>query len=266
MQLELTLKTFFKYVDGSDFDVRVLYKADEKHRNSYDILIHEYEDYVEFIKEKDFKQDLLKTIDGYDKILWVVDDNIWVAPFNLQQASDILDYYPKNIGVSFRLGINTKYCYSMAQFQGFPNFSQRYSGKYQDFLGYQWPIAVGDFQYALELSSSLYRVNNLMDILNNSVYSNPNDLEWQLYINLAKFAYTLSNLICYEQSVAFCNPVNKVQTVNNNRSGNNFYYNPEELLMKFEQGYRINSKSFDGFVSSSCHQEVRFDFVRKEDV
>jgi hypothetical protein len=260
-QLDLTLKTFFKYVDGDDFDVKVLYKADEKHRGSYDILANQY-DYAEFIEENNFKQDLLKAIEGYEKILWIVDDCVWVSKFNIKQASDILDYYPNNVGVSFRLGTNTKYCYSMSQRQNIPAFTRKYTGKYQDFLEYDWRTSMADFSYSLEVSSSLYRVSDLREILEGE-YKNPHDLEWNMYLSLGKFVYNFPNLVCYEKSVAFCNPVNKVQTVNHNRAGNNFYYSPDDLLIKFEQGYRIDDRPFDGFVSNGCHQEVEFEFYKK---
>ena len=265
MQLSLCLETFFKNVDGGDFDVKCLYKVDEKHRKSYELLDFQYSESVEFIEETNFRENLLEAIDGYYKTMFVVDDCIFTSKFNLQQASDIMDYYPKILGVSFRLGINTKYCYSLSQPQSIPAFIQRYVGKYQDFLGYEWPSANGDFQYALELSSSMYRTSNIKHIFDRVDFPNPNMCEWVLYCNLGIFVNALPILICYENSVAFCNPVNRVQNVNNNKAGNDYYYDADELLINFENGYRIDNKKFEGFISNSCHQEVILDFVKRGD-
>jgi hypothetical protein len=52
--------------------------------------------------------------------------------------------------------------------------------------------------------------------------------------------------------------------VNNNRAGNDSDYNVEELLMLFEEGYRVIEDAYDGFVSNGAHQEVEMHFIKEE--
>ena len=78
------------------------------------------------------------------------------------------------------------------------------------------------------------------------------------------YKHTRSQLICYEQSAAFCNPANIVNTVHINRAGNRHAYTSRSLADLFNQGYRIDCKPYAGFVSNACHQEVDFVFLMKD--
>ncbi len=70
-------------------------------------------------------------------------------------------------------------------------------------------------------------------------------------------------LLCYEQSVTFCNPVNKVQTVYANRAGTASEYAADHLAELFDQGYRVQVAAYAGFVPSACHQEVELTYERR---
>jgi hypothetical protein len=70
--------------------------------------------------------------------------------------------------------------------------------------------------------------------------------------------------LCYENSVTFCNPINKVQTVATNRAGSVVEYSSDHLAQLFESGYRIKVEAYTGFVPNACHQEVALNFEKRE--
>jgi hypothetical protein len=87
-------------------------------------------------------------------------------------------------------------------------------------------------------------------------------LEGRLAAQAQEFTKIRPSLLCFEQSVAFSNPVNKVQNQFNNRSGNKIEYTTERLAQMFDAGYRIDVDAYSGFVPNSCHQEVELQFVK----
>ena len=123
---------------------------------------------------------------------------------------------------------------------------------------------IGDFAYPLELSSSVYRVSELLPQILSLSFNNPNTLE----SNMAQQARALRDrfpyLLCYERSVTFCNPLNMVQTVYPNRVRQGSEYSTERLAQLFEEGYRVNVESYKGFVSNACHQEVDLALERRD--
>lgn len=254
LQLHLCLKTYFeKCVGHENTDVYVLCKAtNDRHYKAYQKLQLEFTK-IFIIYEANFKTDLLRLIEGYENVLFVVDDNVFVKDFNINEIITSIQS-DQVFGFSLRLGKNTTYCYSHDSNQKVP---EMFAGKIPGIYGYEWYGKDLDFGYALELSSSVYKVKDIWKILLRGQYQGPNFLEWTMYLSVANYMH-IKYLLCYETSAAFCNPINKVQDVNNNRAMVDNCYSPENLLKLFEEGYRIDPKIFYGFVSNACHQEVRF--------
>jgi hypothetical protein len=267
LQLDLVLASFYYHCDDylhnmkeamEEIRIKVLYRTNnEKFKDAYETLKSEYED-VEFIEEGNFKQDLLNSINGFNRILFMTDDNIWVKSFCLEEVNDLLDLQDNVLGFSFRLGDNTEYCYSLNKEQKLPKIYDVFSYGNQIILKYNWTIADADFSYSLELSSSMYRIKDIFNILKYADYNSPNSLEWEMYCNLRSFTKDKPYLFYYEKSVAFCAPMNKVQNVNNNRAGKDDIYSVDNLLKFFEEGFRVDVRQFDGFVPNSCHCEYDF--------
>ena len=85
-------------------------------------------------------------------------------------------------------------------------------------IKYDWRTAEYDFGYPLEVSSSVYRISDLLPILNRFPFSNPNTLEVILDSNKEFYMKMAPSLLCYDYSVTFCNPANVVQTMWKNKS------------------------------------------------
>lgn len=265
MQLDATLKTFYKYCkDAKDCDVHVLYRtSNERYESGYKTLKSTH--FMSFFdKETRFKDDLIQLIHDKTYILFIVDDCIFTRPFDLEKCKYYIDNDPEAIGFSLRLGKNTIMCYPTKSFNEKPQEINLGNTSGSLIEAIDWTkVSNGDFGYPLEVSSSLYRVSVIDEFINNDHYNNPNDLEWIMACGAVK-KRELTDLFFYETSVAFCNPINKVQKVNNNRTGNDIDLSPESLLKKFEDGCRIDVDVYDGFISNGCHQEVFIKYVNEE--
>lgn len=259
LQLDLTLKTNEIYCKEKNIRNQiVLYKtSNQRFENAYQSLAREYPD-TKFVKEINFKQELLSFLDKKEYVLFVVDDCVFTREYSLQTIHDFLSICGGVLGFSLRLGENTTHCYPLWINNSMPQMQTM--GK--NIYAFNWKEAgAGDFSYPLEVSSSIYRVETVYTLLKESSYYTPNSLEWVMSISVKLFN-SMPFMLCYETSPAFCNPINKIQTENNNRVGINPAYTIENFLTLYENGYRIDHSLFKDFVSNGAHQEVDIDFIK----
>jgi hypothetical protein len=193
-------------------------------------------------------------------IFFLVDDNLFVRDFHLSNVLESLQKHPDALGFSLRLGKNTNYSYMLKSEQIVPPFEDGGNGT----LLYQWPSAQYDFNYPIEISSSIYRIWQIMPLLAAIPFHNPTSLEGEMASRSHWFTRKFPYLLCFETSVAFCNPINIVQTsAPGNRGGNTYYYSVNDLSEKFENGERVDVTAYNGFIPNGCHQEVPLHFKKK---
>lgn len=232
---------------------------------------------LRFHRERDFRADLLgllvaesSRVRGFLRrpfrtyapyVLLLVDDNIFCRPFSIVAAVRALDARPRAIGFSLRLGRNTTYCYALDSPQRVP----RFAAIGHEVFAFDWTIADCDFGYPLEVSSSIYSGPRVARVIAGLSFSNPNTLESQLAGTARRlWARRSPELLCFEQSVAFCNAVNKVQSIYDNRAGQDIQLSPRELARRFDSGMRIDTRAFAGFTPNACHCAVPFSFISDE--
>jgi len=274
MQLHATLFSFAaRCADADESAVSVIYKASSSdYKAAYALLRQEITPRlkVEWIEETDFKDDLIvkamalrrrsvlevilqrPTAKAGEFVLFLVDDNIFISAFRLLDVTEALASQPDAVGFSLRIGKNTTYCYPNRCDQALP----RFVGLPASILRFTWPKQEGDFGYPLEVSSSVYRARDIEFLLRKLPYANPNRLEQGLSVSSRLFARSKPDLLCFERSVAFCVPVNKVQSVLDNRAGNENTNSAEELNRLFLDGFRIDVDKLRGFVPRGAHQEL----------
>ena len=258
MQLQATIESFKWHCKDSIYaDLTVLYKVSNPlHRHQYDSLKTEFAD-VNFVEEVNFREQLLSIIEKYNYVLFLVDDNIFVRDFCLADIVRSLDDNTAALGFSLRLGKNTNYCYMLSSQQALPQFREIGKGV----LKYYWPDAQYDFGYPLEVSSSVYRCRDILQLLSRLEFTNPNRLESQM--NLNKYLYhRLPYLLTFEESVTFCNPVNVVQDVYENKHGMVNRYTSEELAECFSRGIAVDVEKYVGFTPHAAHQEMELHFTQ----
>lgn len=295
MQLDATLRSFFLHCrDANQVHLFVIYKTSGlPHAEQYALLAREYPR-VGFIRQEVFRRDVLEliiakstlrsigslrrwlmgkgpwlgrlgtcriTFDHVCYVLFLVDDNIFVRDFSLHEIQEKLEAYPRALGFSLRLGANTRYCYPLDKPQKVPKLTRVDS----DVMMFDWASAGDsghDFGYPLEVSSSVYRVSELFPLLGQLPFQNPNALEGQMAAHTHRFRADHPLLLCCERSVTFCAPLNRVQTVSENRVSAVPAYSAERLAQMFDEGYRIKVEAYSGFVPNGCHQEVELLFTK----
>lgn len=261
LQLDATLRSYLLHCrDAKSFQTRVLYTTSSPlHAGQYEALTREYGryDFIRFLPEQDFRSDVLALLAPFDSVLFLVDDNMFVRDFRLEEADESLRDNPDALGASLRLGRNTTYCYTLDKTQGPPEFQALGN----TLLKYPWPAAEYDFGYPLELSGSAYRTEDMLPYLAGLQFQNPNTLEGAMSIQRNIFRKEKPFLLCFDRSVVFSIPLNMVQTMWKNRTGGKSEHSPDSLANLFAQGRRIDVHAYSGFSPEACHQEVELKFV-----
>ncbi len=266
MQLDATLRSFHLHCQDADaITLHVIYKTtNQRHAKQYAQLAEAYAaaGTVHFVEETDFRQDVVRLLVSHGAkgqagyILFLVDDNIFVRDFRLCEIRAALADHPQAAAFSLRLGANTTYQYSYSQAQVVPTLKP----VREHIRLFDWTTARGDFNYPLEVSSSVFRSDEMTRLLDQLPFKNPNTLEASMQDRRSMLRANHRFLLCYEQSVAFCNPVNKVQTVFATQAGAAPEYAADHLAELFDQGYRIRVDAYAGFEPNACHQEVELLF------
>ena len=274
MQLDACIRTLdLNCTDGDTCRKRVIFEcSNARHAAQYSALGKEHPS-VEFIAESDFHEDLQAALSGFKHVLFMVDDNLCVRPFRLGQIISALTFEATAIGFSLRLGRNIERCYSqndaaqkmpVATESPFPEGegAEKRDERGGKILRFLWVGASYDFGYPLEVSSSIFRVSQIAPfLLSGEKIKNPNALEAR--IDAAKGRFTQSNpdLLCFELSAAFCNPLNVVQYDYPNRVRVDSATSVGALMERFELGYRFEVRGLAGFTPHGCHQEQELGFA-----
>ncbi len=246
--------------EASSFKICILYTTTTPlHAEQYRQLEKEYQQYpfLQFIHEQNFYSDTIALLAPFDHVLFLTDDNIFVRDFRLSHMLESLRKHPDAIGFSLRLGKNTTYCYPLDKAQRLPEFQT--TGR--STLKYNWAGAEYDFGYPLEVSSSVYRVEDILPFIAQLPFRNPNTLEALMAERSATFRNEMPYLLCFEQSVTFCAPINMVQTMWTNRAGSKVEYSPDSLAKLFNDGLRIDISAYNNFIPNACHQEIELKLV-----
>jgi GT2 family glycosyltransferase/glycosyltransferase involved in cell wall biosynthesis/predicted Zn-dependent protease len=262
LQLDATLRSLLEHCsDISTSKICVLFTASNiSHENQYSQLRNDFQpsSYIKFIREENFHSDVIALLAPYDYVLFLVDDNIFVRDFSLAEVTKTLEAHSDAIGFSLRLGENTTYCYPLDKEQHLPDFQPLG----HNVLKYNWTSAEHDFGYPLELSSSAYRTEDMVSFIAGLPFENPNTLESLMAANASFFGQSKPFLLCFDRSVTFCIPLNKVQYVfTANRTIDRTEYSAANLAKLFSDGYRIDIASYQDLAPNGCHQEVELKLV-----
>ncbi len=219
-----------------------------------------------FIQEDFFQNQVHALLIKYKWVLFLVDDNIFFKKFSISQIINILLSHERAIGFSLRLGKNITRSYVTNRTTPSPAFNDvaiDQDASERTILGFEWPGAQGDFNYPLEVSSSLYRTADILRALKGLSYRNPNELETRLAQNAGLFTDQKPVLLCHERSSACCLPVNKVQDHFDNRSGTSAEYSPHSLFRRWKQASQLCIEAYSLMNPTACHEELPLAFEKK---
>lgn len=290
MQLDAALRSFYLHCEDRErVCLSVIYRAtNPRHAQQYVELADEYgkKEATVFLRQKKFRTDLLEILlarrdesragplrrwaavsaaklgfswglmragEPLPYVMFLVDDSIFVDRFRFLDICGVLEDHEDALGFSLRLGTNITYFYPLDRPQNQPKLLAL--GNHM--LKFDWTSAEGDFGYPLEVSSSVYRIDDVFPLVSRARFTNPNVLEARMAEKLRPFMSTRPYLLCYERSVAFCNPINIVQREWPNRAGVDPEQSVDVLADRFDQGYRVDVVGYSGFIPTGCHQEVK---------
>ena len=253
MQLELFIRSFNHFVVNNNlYVINVLYThSDDRFKSGYDYLMNKGYPNVVFHKETDFKKNLLELVNPVNEhTIFFVDDIVFKNPFDFyDKQMEIFDWDASIICRSLRLHTDLNYCYPQQKAMKQPPFLNNNI--------FVWRGLKGDYGYPLSVDGNIYRTKDILPFAQELNYTNPNTFEGEM----ATRTHGLPpKMICYERSIVLSNPLNRVQTVNQNTCGT---ITAEFLNNKFLGGFIIDLKDFEGLHNRSCHQEVPVNFIRE---
>jgi len=249
LQLDLFLRSFLKYVKNSDiYKINVLYTSTNSFfENGYNKIKNKYHN-INLIKETNFKKDLLTLINKKNQyIVFFVDDDIFKN--NIDFYDDQEKFFKENNDIlcrSLRLHPKLKKCYpANLIYTKIPDFIKISNNSFK----FKWKNYQGDYGYPMSLDGHIFRTIELLPLLKNRYYTNPNSLEGVLFIQPLNNSY----MLCYDKSIIINNPCNIVQTNNPNIHGNEDIV---KLNQKYLDEFEISFDNIDNIDNISCHQEI----------
>lgn len=211
---------------------------------------------VRMIEERVFYDDMLGQLNPfYSHVMFLVDDTIFYRPFDLRECCQALYDHADVLGVSLRLGDNTEWCYMSKSYQSFVDLTRDQTR----FQTWDWTQSTHDAGYPLELSSSVYRITQMDQLLKTCRrFTNPNSMEHYMALEADKYR-AAPRLASYHRSVAFSNPMNLTQTqyIGNRNSGDNLY-TTSRLLRAFREHEEMDLSTVDELQPNAAHFEWAF--------
>jgi len=192
---------------------------------------------LSLVAEQDFAADLLRLLAETDYVLFMVDDCVCYRDFDLSAAVNALERDETFIGFSLRLGRNITDSYLFGRGLTLPPVI---SDTGLGVIFWRWPGADEAWGYPLEISSSLYRVRDLLPIIAEAKPATPNALETALYNRCEGFAASRPLLASFDQSAAYDIQLNRSNTTHANKCSNDPRTSIAALLQRYEEGYRAD--------------------------
>ncbi len=252
LQLELLARSFNKYVKNfNEYVITVLYTySNDAFKKGYNKLINMGHANLNFVKEINFKSDLIRLVDRQTNYtVFFVDDLVFKNNFDFyDNQMDMFKNDNEILCRSLRVHPNLTYCYPMQlKINKYPNFLENNI--------FYWSGEQTPYGYPMSIDGHIFRTKELLPLVKELDYSNPNSFEGIMHTN----SIDLPKMICYDKSIIINNPCNIVQTNNPNIHGN---VEVNDLNSKFLAGYIINLDNFDGIENTSCHQEIEIVFEK----
>lgn len=255
MQLYALLESVQRYTTGFAHIV-VIYRADtDEYDNAYQRVKKDF-DFCSFIRQSaypyaDFKPlvlDALKKTSS-DYVCFGVDDIIVKDFIDLKECVRGMQL-TNAFGCFLRLGKNLSYCFSMNAPQKVPPL-QPVAGEI-----YAWTFNDGEYDwcYPFSLDMTIYQKIDIEPLIVNAKFKSPNSFESVLagYIHKNGKLYYAKKGICYGSTKIVNIPLNIVQQDHTP----NLYaksYSAQELLHKFNMGFKIDIDPFAGINNHACH-------------
>jgi len=255
MQLHALLSGWTENVDGAA-DLRVLWTSSSPgHEAAYRELESIWGSRVAFVRESDFRTDLLREVESTPSthLFFLTDDAVVLQPFRL---ADCLRPRPSREVFSLTHGEGLEWCFVARRSQRVPALEKNPDGT----IGWTWSEGepATDWAYPLSVDGKFFSPRECAVLLRHLPFRNPNTLEAALQVYQPLFARRRG--IAFSRPALVNVPCNTVQSdFRNHDSG---LHTVADLLCLWQDGLRIRHEEFKGLAPAEA--EIRnFTFVSR---
>lgn len=240
-QLDLLLRSIKElWENWHEFKINIIWTySNDGFKRGYEKVIQEHPE-ISFSKQEDFKQSVINVTNTQKEYtMFLVDDIVFKEPFKLR--ADFEKLIPEDVlSISLRLCQRISHCYPLNIPTPSPDLSSENKWK--------WQSHIGDWGYPMSVDGNIYRTSDLIEVITNGTYNNPNTFEDALRTNIP--ARPL--MLCYDESKIINIPLNLVGQYPN-RHGRT---SAKQLNEKYLEGNKLSLNDIKGFKNISPHQEV----------
>ena len=186
-------------------------------------------------------------------VLFAVDDIVMKDHTDFGTCIDSMERY-NAYGFFLRLGKNLNYCYATLSEQRLPDFLLDDG----DVCLWNFEGSEYDWGYPNSLDMTIYRTDDIMNLLMELDYNSPNQLEH----HMAMRADYSKKGICYHTSKIINLPINLVQTYTYNNCQHS--YSAQQLLDLFDLGMKMDVQALYHANNRSSHMyDAQIQFIRR---
>jgi hypothetical protein len=263
LQLHALLGSYVDLV-AHPSQLKIIYRASSAgHNAAYQEVFSEHARLIEVKNQetrKDFKELLIHAISESvaEHVFFLVDDNMFVEPVDLTSFANQASPF---CVPSLRMGQNLSKNYPLQRSQAVPHFGTFELAADVPLLAWLWKYGELDWKYPLSLDGHIFKRMEILALVKTLDFDSPNRLEEKLQKFQAVFSSRLG--VCYAKSRLVNIPYNRVNTDIKNRHGS---VHQENMLRIWNEGYRIDRKSYYGIVNDSAHQEFPLHLTSQEEL
>lgn len=254
LQVYAFLESLFLNTKIDPKDVNILFKADHDYVVPYWDMATKFPG-VKFHPEYDFRAQTMALLqEAKDKVVFFTDDDVFKEKTDLDLACKFLDMNPPIFCFSLRLGKHLSYCYSTQSPQNVPQGTTK-----EPFFVWSWKGTDWDWNYPLSVDGHIFRKSDILNAAQGSGgWKSPNTFEGNMSHLHPQIPHP--QMACFTTSKVFNIPHNRVQNEVHNVHGGG---SENELLEAWNNGKKIDIKSFQGIKNKSAHQLVPIVLVNR---
>ncbi len=211
-QLDLLLRSVLENFQ-LPYESTVLYTySDANYQKGYDIILDLYGDKFNFVKESNFKQDVLSSLNRDNKYFTCLgDDTVVIDRIELTKEFEIFDGDSSILAIKYLMGSNLEVIFEGDPPTELPVFQDNHVWHWKDCAERHW-------HYSMNLMAQFYRMSDMIDYIPTLGFTNPTSFEGSM--TLRPFNHR-PYMICFGISKAIELAVNRVQNISlTNRFGN----------------------------------------------
>lgn len=243
-QLELLLRSL-------NIPVTVLYSYDPQFKAGYDKLIGMYPS-AKFVLRYDFKKQLLEIINkGAKYIMFLVDDDIMLEPFD-EDCPEFKEFKRNPDILTLSLRMSPDY-----QYKGLPALKRNiWEWRPYSSGGEGYNRRLRQWGYPMSVGSHIFRKKDILPIILTNDMKNPNYLEGALNGNIPDRPL----MMCFNKAKFINNIVNQVQT---DFPSHVLRIPVEELEERFLKGERLSLEDIKAKASEAkdCYLKTDYKFI-----